>query len=134
MKKENLNSVVENVVKSPLVRHIIAETHPDMAALRKAVAATFKDSEIINDRDDRRAFWKDEIYTQPNPILQEPIRQFVVELLTKVQGEKKPDRRDFGLNFLEESIERDSFLWLQMLMFMAAGLGVKFPELETKKG
>jgi acyl carrier protein len=87
------------------------------------------DSETYVVRGHPRAIWKDEIYTQPNPIIREPIRQFIEELRAQAQKENMPD----ALSLLEEAIERDSFLWLQMLMFMTKRLGVKFPQLEDLK-
>lgn len=77
-----------------------------------------------------RAVWAGEIFKEPNPIIQESIRQFVVELFAKVEKEERKDRRDYGLAFLEEAVEGDYFLWLQMLMFIAKHSGVKFPQLE----
>jgi len=42
--KKILHSLVEGMVKSPLVRHIIAELNPDKVALRKAIASTLEDT------------------------------------------------------------------------------------------
>ena len=39
MKKETLDREVNGMLASPMVRHIIAELHPDMAKLRKALKA-----------------------------------------------------------------------------------------------
>ena len=81
-------------------------------------------------RERRRAMWAGEIYTTPNnPILQEPIRQFVVEMQAKAKVDKHPD----GMHFLEQAIEGGFFLRLQYLLFMAKYYGVGFPKLEDLK-
>jgi hypothetical protein len=39
-KKERADQAVQDVLNSPLIRHIIASLNPDMAGLRRAIRAT----------------------------------------------------------------------------------------------
>ena len=71
-----------------------------------------------------RAYRRSELYSESNPILRDPIRLFVNELLSS--SEKAGDS---GAGFLLESCKNNNFfLTLQEILFMAKRYKVKLPK------
>jgi len=58
MKKEKVDRVVQEMMDSPLIRHIISSLNPDMDKLRKAVTATLREIGQIAEEELRKD-WED---------------------------------------------------------------------------
>jgi transcriptional regulator with XRE-family HTH domain len=77
------------------------------------------------------AFYKDEIYGQPNPVIKEPIRLFIADLQERAaKGTKLGESFDRdSQRFIQEAIDNHTFFWFQMLLSLAKILGVKLPKI-----
>ncbi|MDD8014063.1 MAG: helix-turn-helix domain-containing protein [Acidobacteriota bacterium] len=71
----------------------------------------------------KRALRKEELFTESNPILKDPVRLFVISLQTA--AEKAGDGE--AIRTLRECRNSDFFLTLQRILFLAKEFKIKLP-------